>query len=167
MSNRSICHALVIALFAWLCLPAFAAAPSAVDPRQTWQLLDYVAVDYDAAVQAGIQPSGDRVMKQIKAFVHRNRALDLIHALEDAGFRRLSLFDVKGLLRALSAREQEYSVEFGDQVLSEVQMELFCEETDVARAVEIFRSVGRTGKPDAGWIYVSPIEQSIPINDAS
>ena len=23
------------------------------------------------------------------------------------------------------------------------------------------------GKPDAGWIYVSPIEQSIPINDAS
>lgn len=43
----------MIALFAWLCLPAFAAAPSAVDPRQTWQLLDYVAVDYDAAVQAG------------------------------------------------------------------------------------------------------------------
>ena len=42
-------------------------------------------------------------MKQIKAFVHRNRVSDLIHALEAAGFRRLSLFDVKGLLRALSS----------------------------------------------------------------
>jgi nitrogen regulatory protein PII len=106
-------------------------------------------------------------MKQIKAFVHRNRVSDLIHALEAAGFRRLSLFDVKGLLRALSAREQEYSVEFGDQVISEMQMELFCEDDDVARAVEIFRRVGRTGRADAGWIYVSPIEQSIPIDNAS
>lgn len=61
-------------------------------------------------------------MKQIKAFVHRNRVSDLIHALGAAGFQRLSLFDVKGLLRALSAREQEYSVEFGDQVINEVQM---------------------------------------------
>lgn len=105
-------------------------------------------------------------MKQIKAFVHRNRVSDLIHALEAAGFQRLSLFDVKGLLRALSAREQEYSVEFGDKVISEMQMELFCEDADVARAVEIFRSVGRTGHVDAGWIYVSTIDQSIPINDA-
>lgn len=106
-------------------------------------------------------------MKQIKAFVHRNRISDLIHELEVAGFRRLSLFDVKGLLRALNAREQEYSVEFGDQVISEMQMELFCEDGDVARAVEIFRRVGRTGRADAGWIYVSPIEQSIPIDDAN
>ena len=104
-------------------------------------------------------------MKQIKAFVHRNRVSDLVHALEAAGFQRLSLFDVKGLLRALSAREQEYSVEFGDQVISEIQLELFCDDTDVARAGEIFRLVGRTGHADAGWIYVSTIEQSLPIND--
>lgn len=106
-------------------------------------------------------------MKQIKAFVHRNRVSDLIHALEAAGFQRLSLFDVKGLLRALSSREQQYSVEFGDQVISEVQMELFCEDDDVARAVEVFRRVGRTGRSDAGWIYVSPVEQSIAIDEAS
>ena len=104
-------------------------------------------------------------MKQIKAFVHRNRVSDLIHALEAGGFRRLSLFDVKGLLRALSTREQQYSVEFGDQVISEVQMELFCEDSDVGRAVEIFRQIGRTGRAEAGWIYVSTIDQSIPIND--
>src|SRR3546814_5301881 len=74
-------------------------------------------------------------MKQIKAFVHRNRAADLVHELEAAGFRRLSVFDVKGLLWALSAREQQYSVEFGDQVISEMQMELFCEDSEVDRAV--------------------------------
>ena len=104
-------------------------------------------------------------MKQIKAFVHRNRVSDLIHALHAAGFQRLSLFDVKGLLRALSAREQQFSVEFGDQVVSEVQMELFCEADDVARAVDIFRQAGRTGRVDAGWVYVSDVEQVFSIGD--
>lgn len=105
-------------------------------------------------------------MKQIKAFVHRNRVSDLVHALGAAGFQRLALFDVKGLLRALSVREQEYSVALGDLVISEVQMELFCEDDDVDRAVEIFRRVGRTGRSDAGWIYVSAIEQAVRIDDA-
>ena len=102
-------------------------------------------------------------MKQIKAFVHRNRVSDLIHELEAAGFKRLSLFDVKGLLRALSAREQQYSVEFGDQVVNEVQMELFCKSEDVAKAVDIFRRVGRTGRAEAGWVYVSNVDQAFPI----
>lgn len=102
-------------------------------------------------------------MKQIKAFVHRNRVADLIHALEAAGFNRLSLLDVKGLLRALSAREQQYSVEFGGQIISEMQMELFCEDAEVDRAVDIFRQVGRTGHADAGWIYVTDVEQAFAI----
>ena len=105
-------------------------------------------------------------MKQLKAFVHRNRVSDLIHALDAAGFRRLSLFDVKGLLRALSSREQQFSVEFGDQVISEVQMELFCEDDDVAQAVEIFRRIGHTGRAEAGWVYISNVEQVVAIGDA-
>ena len=102
-------------------------------------------------------------MKQIKAFVHRNRASDLVRALEDAGFRKLSLFDVKGLLRALRAREQEYSVDFGDRVISEMQMELFCEDEEVSRAVEIFLRVGRTGQVAAVWVYVAAVEQAFAI----
>lgn len=106
-------------------------------------------------------------MKQIKAFVHRNRVADLIHALGAAGFQRLSLFDVKGLLRAIHAREREYSVELGDQVINEVQLEVFCEAAKVEEAIAIFRRVGRTGHADAGWIYVSPVEQALPIEAGS
>jgi len=102
-------------------------------------------------------------MKQIKAFVHRNRVGDIVHALDAAGFTRLSLFDVKGMLRALSAREQEYSVELGEKMISEVQMELFCDDEQVDQAIVIFKANGNTGHPDAGWIYVSSIEQSIRI----
>lgn len=104
-------------------------------------------------------------MKQIKAFVHRNRVSDLIHELAAAGFQRLSLFEVKGLMRALNAREQQFSVEFGGQVISEMQMELFCEDVDLPKALEIFQRVGRTGKADAGWLYVSPVETVLMIGE--
>ena len=99
-------------------------------------------------------------MKQVKAFIHRNRVSDVLHALEDAGFRHVSLFDVKALLHAMDASERVYSVAFGDQVSAEVQMELFCEDPDVPRAVDTFRTVGRTGQADAGRVYVSAVESA-------
>ena len=39
-------------------------------------------------------------MKEIKAFVHRGRAADIVHAFLGAGFDQLSLVDVKGTLHA-------------------------------------------------------------------
>lgn len=103
-------------------------------------------------------------MKQIKAFVHHNRAADLLHALEAGGFTRLSLFPVRGTLPATSASEARYSVEYGDELINEVQLELFCEDADVARAVEIFRRTGRAGRAGAGWVYVSAVEQAFAID---
>ena len=102
-------------------------------------------------------------MKQIKAFVHRHRVGDLVHALEAGGFNQLSLFEVKGLLRAWDSREEEHSVELGETVISEVQMEVFCEDDQVDRALEIFQRLGRHGRAGAGWLYVSPIERAIRI----
>ena len=102
-------------------------------------------------------------MKQIKAFVHRQRVGDLVHALEAGGFEQLSLFEVKGLLRAWDTREQEYSVNLGESVISEVQMEVFCEDDQVDRALEIFQRLARTGRAGAGWLYVSPVERAVRI----
>lgn len=102
-------------------------------------------------------------MKQIKAFVHRSRVGDIIHALEDAGFDRLSLFDVKGLLQALRGREQEFSVSIGENVISEVQIELFCKDAEVDTAVEVLQHVGATRHANSGWIYVSDVEHAIAI----
>lgn len=102
-------------------------------------------------------------MKQLKAFVHRNRCADVLRGLEVAGFERISLLDVKGTLHALSARELSYSVDFGGPIVSEMQIELFCEDGDVARALEIFRREGGTGRAEAGWVYVSGIEQAVVI----
>tara|TARA_R110002110_G_scaffold179197_2_gene384573 strand:+ start:1376 stop:1696 length:321 start_codon:yes stop_codon:yes gene_type:complete len=103
-------------------------------------------------------------MKEIKAFVHHNRIADVVHALKAAGFRNISVIDVKGMLKALDSQEQKYSVEIGDKVITEVKLELVCESDKVDQAVEIVRRHGRTGQSNAGWVYVSNIDATYPID---
>ncbi|ALP53666.1 transcriptional regulator [Candidatus Tenderia electrophaga] len=102
-------------------------------------------------------------MKEIKAFIHRNRITDVIHALKGAGFDNLSIVDVKGTLKALDSKEQDYSVELGTAVITEIKLEVVCEETQVDEAIQLIREHARTGQNDAGWIYVIEIGQAIRI----
>jgi nitrogen regulatory protein P-II 1 len=103
-------------------------------------------------------------MKEVKAFIHRGRVVDIIHALEEAGFRYLSVTDVKGLLQALSAQEQTYSMELGERVTKQIKLEVFCEDDQAERAVQLIRQHGRTGQSVAGWVYQSTVDQAWPID---
>lgn len=103
-------------------------------------------------------------MKEIKAFIHRNRIADVVHALAAAGFRNLSVIDVKGMLRALDPKEQDYSIEIGEQVITEVKLELVCgDDARLAEAIRLIRANARTGQPEAGWIYVTELADAVPI----
>jgi len=102
--------------------------------------------------------------KEVKAFIHRNRIADVVNELYKAGFHNLTVIDVQGLLKALDSKEQRYSIEIGQKVITEVKLELVCEsENKTAEAVAIIREHGRTGQPHAGWIYVSELAASIEI----
>ena len=103
-------------------------------------------------------------MREVKAFVHRNRIADVVSALSSAGYHNLSVIDVHGLLRALDNKEQQYSVEIGQKVITEVKLELVCEnESRTAEAVSLIGEHGKTGQPDAGWIYISEIQGAVEI----
>ncbi|MEW5835062.1 MAG: transcriptional regulator [Lysobacterales bacterium 14-68-21] len=103
-------------------------------------------------------------MKEVKAFIHRGRVVDVIHALEEAGFRYLSVSDVKGLLTALNGQEQVYSMELGERVTRQIKLEVFCEDDEAERAVQLIRLQGRTGQSVAGWVYQSTVDRAWPID---
>jgi nitrogen regulatory protein P-II 1 len=105
-------------------------------------------------------------VREIKAYVHRNRIGDVVDALYTAGFRNLTVIDVEGLLKALDSREQRYSVEIGRKVVTEVKLELVCEnENKTAQAVSLIREHAKTGQSSAGWIYITEIKSTIEITD--
>ena len=103
-------------------------------------------------------------MIEIKAFIHRTRAADVIRVLKNAGFRNLTVIDVKGMLKALDDKEQDYSIELGEAVISEVKLEFVCEDQQEDEAVKIIREHGHTGQEIAGWIYILSISNAYAID---
>lgn len=106
-------------------------------------------------------------MKRITALLHAHRMSDIVHALEAAGQRRLSIVHASGLLHASSTREQSYSVELGERVTQEIQLDVFCEDDELGVVLELIRRHGRTNPQNSGWIFVSAVEQGIPIEDTT
>lgn len=102
-------------------------------------------------------------MKQVKAYIHHIRTTAVVEALTDAGYRNLALIDAKGTLKPLSEDERNYSAEGGGQLIGEARLELVCEDAEVNAVTEIIRTHGRIGTHVSGWIYVSEIDQALPI----
>ncbi len=102
-------------------------------------------------------------MKQIKAYIHHVRTNAVVEALVDAGYRNIALLDVKGTLQPLSDDERNYSSEGGGLLIGEARLELVCEDRDVDEVTAIIRTRGRIGAQISGWVFVSAIEQMLPI----
>jgi nitrogen regulatory protein P-II 1 len=56
-------------------------------------------------------------MKLIKAFIHHVRTAAVVDALADAGYRNLTLQDVRGMLKPITEDEQDYSIDGGGLVI--------------------------------------------------
>lgn len=108
-------------------------------------------------------------MKRITALLHAHRISDIVQALEAAGERRLSVVHVQGLLQASSAKEQDYSVELGERMTKEIQLEVFCEDDQADTLVELIGRHGQTGQFNSGWVFVTHLDLGIgiPINRAA
>lgn len=106
-------------------------------------------------------------MKRITALLHAHRLSDIVHALEAVGQRRLSITHAHGLLSAASTREQDFSVELGEHMTREIQLDVFCEDVDAASVIALLKRHGRTGQHVAGWIFVADLVEALPIDGAS
>lgn len=111
-------------------------------------------------------------MKEIKAYVHSNRIADVIDAVEKSGLvantdvpgvRNINVTSVHSLLKPLDGAERRYSVELGEAVISEVRLELICEDSQVDTLVALVERTARTGQSLAGWIVVTALERAVPI----
>lgn len=101
-------------------------------------------------------------MKLITAFLHHVRVNAVVDALNDAGYRNLVLQDVRGTLAPLDEFERVYSAE-ARLVISEAKLSITCDASEVENITDIIRLVGKIGQEISGWVYVSAIENALPI----
>lgn len=84
-------------------------------------------------------------MKEIKAFIHQHRVADVIQELKAAGVGNLFITTGHGLLAALDAKEQHYSMDLATAVIREYKLELLCEDEQVEALVAAIRDNALTG----------------------
>lgn len=102
-------------------------------------------------------------MKLIKAFIHHVRTPTVVEALADAGYRNLTVHDVRGMLWPITEDESDFTSEAGALAISEARLSLVVADTEVDAVVALIRRVAPVGPHISGYIYVSPVEQMLPI----
>ncbi len=101
-------------------------------------------------------------MREIKAYVRREKVEEVIDAIMAAGVPGLTLIDVCGL-GAAAPGEEKWSIEYCKKYSSVVKLEIVCHNKDVDRITGVIRERARTGHRGDGMIFVAPLERAIRI----
>ncbi len=102
-------------------------------------------------------------MKKIEAIIRPHKVDDVREALLEAGFRGMTLSEVKGVGRQKGHTEvyrgSEYQVDF----LPKVKVELVVAQNRLEAALKIIIAAARTGKVGDGKIFVLPVDEAIRV----
>jgi len=102
-------------------------------------------------------------MKEIKAYIRKERAEIVIQKLEEAGITGMTILDAAALAQWADEEFFSYSIEYVQKYSAVVKIELVCNKGKVNELTEIIKTHGHTGRSGDGWIFVSNIEKAIRI----
>lgn len=111
-------------------------------------------------------------MKEIKAYVRKYRIADVLQTLRDsglcdlgagAGCHNITVSQVQRPLASADPSQQHYSMDLAEPVIAEYKLELVCADDSVDALADLIAKAAHTGQPEAGWIFVSDIQQAVEI----
>jgi len=101
-------------------------------------------------------------MRQIKAFIRRDKIEDVINAVMTAGVAGFTLTDVCGMGAAARSKKQ-WSIEYCMKYSTVTKLEIVTHDKDADALVEIIRSKAYTGHKGDGMIFTAPISGAVRI----
>lgn len=102
-------------------------------------------------------------MKKIEAIVRPHKIDDVREALLDAGFRGMTLTEVKGVGRQKGHTEVYRGAEYHIDFLPKIKLEIVVADQKLESALSIIIKTSRTGSVGDGKIFVLPVEEVIRV----
>ncbi len=102
-------------------------------------------------------------MKKIDAIIRPHKLDEVREALQEAGFRGLTVTEVKGYGRQMGHSEIYRGSEYTINFLPKTKIELVCADKDVEKAISIILKKAKTGEVGDGKIFVSGVEEVIRV----
>lgn len=102
-------------------------------------------------------------MKEIKAYIRCEKAEQVVHALEDASVKGVTLIDVMAVGSNIDPKNYKYSIACVEKYQKVAKLEVICAEENVDRFVDIIRKEAYTSRQGDGIICVSDVERIVKI----
>jgi len=102
-------------------------------------------------------------LKKIEAIIRPHKIDDVREALLEAGFRGLTLTEVKGVGRQKGHTEVYRGAEYHIDFLPKVKLEIVVADQKLESALSIILKTSRTGSVGDGKIFVLPVEEVIRV----
>lgn len=94
-------------------------------------------------------------MREIKAFIRRNMADEVVMALRNAGFMSVSIAHIEGTGKFTTTDAPIFNL---PPIYNKMtKLEMVCKKEDVQHIVEVIHKYGNTGEKGDGMIYVSEV----------
>jgi nitrogen regulatory protein PII len=108
-------------------------------------------------------------MKEIKAYVRQHRIAGVLRALRESGFceigarsdcHNITVVEVQRPFADTDSAQQHYSMDLAEPVVAEFKLELVCADSLADALTDIIVKAAHTGSPEAGWLFVSDIQNA-------
>jgi nitrogen regulatory protein P-II 1 len=102
-------------------------------------------------------------MKKIEAIIRPHKLDEVREALQELGFRGLTVTEVKGFGRQMGHTEIYRGSEYTINFLPKVKIELVCADNNVEKAINVIIQKAKTGEVGDGKIFISAIQEVIRV----
>ncbi|MEW5798417.1 MAG: P-II family nitrogen regulator [Bacteroidota bacterium] len=102
-------------------------------------------------------------MKKIDAIIRPHKLDEVREALQEAGFRGLTVTEVKGYGRQMGHSEIYRGSEYTINFLPKTKIEIVCADKEAEKAIGIILKKAKTGEVGDGKIFVSAVEEVIRV----
>lgn len=102
-------------------------------------------------------------MKKIEAIIRPHKLDEVRDALQEAGFRGLTVTEVKGYGRQMGHSEIYRGSEYTINFLPKIKLEIVCADSKIDKAVDIIIKFAKTGEVGDGKIFISTVDEAIRV----
>lgn len=102
-------------------------------------------------------------MKEIKAYIRKERADLVIKKLEESGVKGMTVLLVNALAEWADKESFSFSIEYVQKYSTVVKIELICSDEEVDKLTEIVTQHAHTGKSGDGWVFISSVDKAVRI----
>lgn len=102
-------------------------------------------------------------MNEVKAFIRKQKAEEVVDGLEAQGFCCMTMIEAMGLGKLSDPDKSKLSIQIAERFSQVLKLVLVCREEDTDEVIDIILKHAQSGRKGDGIIYVTPVSKTVHV----